>query len=258
MEDLFVTIVQSKLYWENVDRNLSHFSDIISKIEGYTDLIVLPEMFSTGFSMDTDKLSETMNGKAIDWMKTMSSERNCDIVGSVIISENGNAYNRLIWMKPDGNFFSYDKRHLFRMGDEHIKYTQGNKRTIVELKGWKIFPLICYDLRFPVWSRNSGDYDVLIYIANWPSSRSEVWKTLLKARAIENQSYVIGVNRIGNDAMGLSYSGDSAVIDHKGDVLSNISENEETIETIKISHNELSVFREKFPVALDADKFEII
>src|SRR5574337_503960 len=219
MENLNITLIQSNLHWENIDKNLQQFSEKMATVKEPTDLIVLPEMFSTGFSMNSKNLSEGMNGKTLLWMRKHCKEKGCAITGSVIISENGNYFNRLIWMWADGSYEIYNKRHLFQMANEDNYYTPGKYRKVVELKGWKICPLICYDLRFPVWSRNTwkktskfikdggreiiAEYDVLIYVANWPERRAHPWKSLLVARAIENQSYVIGVNRVGSDGNGV-------------------------------------------------------
>ena len=214
-----ITIIQSDLVWEDKVANLARFDTHINNIQESTDIVVLPEMFSTGFSMNTAALAESMDGKTIQWMSNHAQTLDAVVTGSLIIKENGQFYNRLIWMKPDGTFEQYDKRHLFGMGSGEDKhYTAGTERLIVTYKGWKICPLICYDLRFPVWSRNTVDYDVLIYTANWPEPRSFHWKTLLVARAIENQSYVIGVNRVGVDALGSLHSGDSCVINPYGTV----------------------------------------
>ena len=256
MSTLRITIIQTPLHSENIKKNILMFSEKIDSIAEQTDLIVLPEMFNTEFSMKSKELSETMNGRTIQWMKKKANEKNCVITGSLIISENNNFYNRLIWMRPDDSYEVYDKRHLFRMADEHNYFSAGNERIIVNLKGFRICPMICYDLRFPVWSRNKNDYDVLIYIANWPEARNFAWKTLLSARAIENQCFVIGVNRIEKDIKNQSYSGDSAVLDAKGTILSNTKSHQENIETITISLQELEEFRKVFPAVLDADSFK--
>jgi omega-amidase len=285
MDDLKITLIQADLHWENKEKNLDMFSKKINTISESTDLIVLPEMFSTGFSMDSKKLAETMNGATVGWMRTMAAKKNCVITGSFICEENGNYFNRLVWMNPDGTYIHYDKRHLFRMGNEHNHYSAGENKIIVDLKGWKISPLICYDLRFPVWSRQKiedrrektedglsitestnpqstlrnpqYEYDVLIYIANWPERRAHPWKTLLLARAIENQSYVIGVNRVGTDGNNFAHSGDSAVINAKGEIISNSKPFEENVETITLCFDELENFRKSFPAILDADDFQI-
>ena len=259
MTNLKITIIQSGLHWENKEKNLNMFSQKISAIAESTDLIVLPEMFTTGFSMSPEKFAEQMNGITVSWMKEKAKEKKCVITGSFICEENGNYFNRLVWMNVDGTYSTYDKRHLFRMANEDDHYSAGQKKIIVELKGWKICPLICYDLRFPVWSRNksSSEFDMLIYVANWPEIRSCPWKTLLLARAIENQSYVVGLNRVGKDGNEIYHSGDSAVINAKGEIISKIKPHEESTETITLNYSELMEFRIAFPAMLDADSFEI-
>jgi omega-amidase len=267
-KDLNITIVQTTLAWENVDANLLAFTHKLECIApSTTDLIVLPEMFTTGFTMNASAVAETMNGKTIEWLTKISAEKKCVITGSCVIKDSGKFYNRLIWMRPDGTFEFYDKRHLFRMAEENKTYTGGEKKLIVELAGWKICPLVCYDLRFPAWSRNipqtpkgalnAMEYDCLIYVANWPERRIYAWKQLLIARAIENQAYLIGVNRIGTDGKGMDYPGHSVVLNPKGEPLSNIKPNAESIETITLSYKELEEYRREFPVGLDADKFRI-
>lgn len=249
------------------------FSQKIASITETTDLIVLPEMFNTGFTMNTKTVAEQMNGKTMQWMSQLSKEKKCVVTGSLIITENGKYFNRLIWTKPDGTFETYDKRHLFRMAEEDNYFTSGSKRIITELNGWKICPLICYDLRFPVWSRNKwtkktlnidpknsnlvADYDVLLYIANWPERRSHPWRSLLMARAIENQAYLTGLNRIGTDGNGITHSGDSAIINYKGEILSKTKHNESSVETISLNYAELEEFRKTFPVGLDADNYTV-
>ena len=215
-----ISIIQSDIVWEDVNENLKRFSQKVSDLEDKTDIIVLPEMFTTGFSMKSKELAETMEGKTVSWLKDYSKKVNALIIASLIISENGEFYNRLICAFPDGKIEHYNKRHLFRMANENNYYSQGTKKLIIEYKGWRIRPLICYDLRFPVWSRNKNDYDLLVYIANWPERRNESWKTLLKARAIENQAFLVGVNRIGKDKNNVIYSGDSALISPQGNLLS--------------------------------------
>jgi omega-amidase len=264
MNDLKITLIQSNLHWEDKEKNLELFSQKIAAITETTDLIILPEMFSTGFSMNPEKFAEPMGGFTIQWMQQKAKEKNCVITGSVICEEKETYFNRLVWMNPDGTYSTYDKRHLFRMAGEEKCYGAGEKKIIMNLKGWKICPLICYDLRFPVWSRNTKEaqqaipaYDVLIYVANWPERRAHAWKTLLLARAIENQSFVIGVNRIGNDGNEIYHSGDSAVINPKGEIISKIKSKEEATETITLNYDELTEFRKSFPVILDADDFEI-
>ncbi len=263
MQDLKISIVQTNLVWEDIDQNLYNFDIKLSTLKEDTDLIVLPEMFNTGFSMNLGKCAETMNGKTIQWLKTKAKNLNCAIIGSILINEYKNYYNRLILMRADGSFEQYDKRHLFRLAEEQKLFTKGRKKIIININGWKICPLICYDLRFPVWSKNtynktSGyEYDCLIYVANWPRRRNFAWKSLLVARAIENQAYLIGVNRIGDDGNSISHSGDSRVLDYKGNIICDFSENEESIKTIVISKKELIEFRNQFTVGLDWDQFEI-
>jgi len=264
--NLKITVIQADLHWENVTENLTSFLKKIKAVAEQTDIVVLPEMFNTGFSMDSEKLAETMSGVTVTWMKEHSEKENVVIVGSLIVKvcslsgaeEKINYYNRLIWVQPDGKIFTYDKRHLFRMANEHEHFTAGTERLIVEYKGWKICPLVCYDLRFPVWSRNTPPvYDVLIYIANWPEVRKQPWSKLLEARAIENQCYVVGVNRVGTDGTGKTYSGNSVVINSKGEAITTIPESENHIVTVSLSLDELTAFRKAFPVALDGDDFSV-
>jgi len=257
MQDLRVTLVQTSLFWEDIEKNLEMFSQKLSGFRGQTDLIVLPEMFNTGFSMNAGPLAEKMRGRSTQWLSETAETLGCDVVGSLIIEEKGLNFNRLVWMRPDSSYVFYDKRHLFRMMDEHKPFQAGKERQIVELKGWRICPLICYDLRFTVWSRNRGDYDTLIYIANWPEARRHAWSSLLVARAIENQAYVIGVNRVGRDGNRISFSGDSVVVDSRGEALSLLQSYDERIETVSLSFRDLLDFRNKFQVSLDADEFSL-
>ena len=257
-DNLTVSCIQTELAWENVDQNLNQFTNKLDQLPADSELVVLPEMFTTGFSMNSIELAETMDGKSFQWMKEQARNINKIILGSIIVKENNNFYNRCITMFPSGVFYTYDKGHLFRMEKEHEDFTKGKSKTIFKHNGWRVCTLICYDLRFPVWSRNQDDYDLLIYIASWPESRREVWNTLLKARAIENQSYVIGVNRIGKDGEGISYSGDTVIIDPKGRIIKKAEDYKEEIINAKLSLDDLKLFREKFPVALDADDFKIL
>lgn len=256
-EDLTVTLIQSDLVWEKIAENLDRFQLKIESISKETDLIILPEMFATGFSMNPKQFAEIPEGKIHDWMKSMANKANAVITGSIIVKEESKYYNRLIWMNPDGSYQKYDKRHLFTFAGEDKHYDAGNKELTVDLKGWKIKTLICYDLRFPVWSRNINNYDILLYVANWPHRRSDAWKTLLKARAIENQSFVVAVNRVGNDNNYVEFSGDSVILSPKGEKISNIKPFEECIETVTLSKREILGFREKFNVLADADKFNL-
>ncbi len=256
--NLSVCIIQTDLFWENPQKNIENISAKLSGIESNIDLVVLPEMFTTGFSLTPAHLAETMNGKTVSWLKSKANEINAAITGSIVINDNGKFYNRLIWMSPDGNYSYYDKRHLFRMAGEHEKYSSGNKQIIVKHKQWRIKPLICYDLRFPVWSRNKNDYDILIYIANWPAKRRTTWLALLKARAIENQSYVIAVNRIGVDGNELKYSGDSIIFNPLGEQISKSKTNEEFIDIVELPLDSMEMYRRNFPISLDADDFNIV
>lgn len=262
-KDLRITLVQSSLFWEDHVKNIRSFNKQLSTLEkGSSDLIILPEMFSTGFSMIPGKHAEEMGGLSMQWMAESAASLKSVICGSLMIKEKGKYFNRLIWMQPDGQFQQYDKRHLFRMAGEDKNYSAGKKKIITEIKGWKICPLICYDLRFPIWSRNRMqqkgssmlfDYDLLIYVANWPAVRSYPWKQLLIARAIENQCYVAGVNRVGKDGNAFAHSGDSVALDPFGQKISSIKANQKAIETIKLSAKALTDFRKRFPVFRDAD-----
>jgi omega-amidase len=255
MEKLRISLVQTDLYWENPVANLAMLEEKISGMSGQADLIVLPEMFNTGFSTD---LTEPMNFTTHKWMKQMAAQTGATLAGSVGISENNQSFNRLMWVDPSGNLDFYDKKHLFKYGGENKTFSPGNKKIVRNIKGFNICPLICYDLRFPVWSRNiNRQFDVLIYVASWPDARIEAWKTLLKARAIENQCYVVGVNRIGEDGNGLRYNGQSALIDFQGKVL-HAFDDQEGIATIEIEKAALEEFRNRFPFYEDADKFEIL
>jgi predicted amidohydrolase len=274
-DSLKVTIIQSNLHWENKEANLAMFEQKLMQVKDNMEIVVLPEMFNTGFSMKPELLAEKMDGISVEWMKRVSKEKKIILAGSLIVEENGNYFNRLIWMQPNGQYGYYDKRHLFAFGGEDQKYSSGSKRLIASVKGWKINLLVCYDLRFPVWARQSipltlladgtfeksGDennaapeYDVLIYVANWPERRNHAWKTLLQARAIENQCYVVGANRVGNDGNELYYSGDSMIVDPLGEVLYT-SAYEENIFTCSLPLEKLLTVRAKFPFLKDGDPF---
>ncbi len=253
MRDLKVTLIQAELFWEDIESNLFQLDNKIEGIKENTDLIILPEMFTTGFSMNAENLAQDMQGSSVEWLQEKSRQKSVDIVGSIIVKEGSKYFNRLLWAKPEGGLFVYDKRHLFRMLGEEKVYSAGDKNITVELHGWRISPFICYDLRFPGWTRNFGNrFDAAIFIANWPENRSFHWKSLLQARAIENQCYVIGVNRVGIDGNGQSYSGDSSIIDPLGKVLFQHS-NQECIYTAELSYLFLQEYRESFPVWMDAD-----
>lgn len=263
MHDLKVTIIQSDLHWEDIGANLSMFEEKIWRINGNTDVIVLPEMFTTGFTMGASRLSEMMNMRTTKWMRQMADQTGALILGSFIANVHERYYNRLLWMEPGGHYKTYDKRHLFRMANEHKTYSPGESLLIGSWKGWRICPLVCYDLRFPVWSRNRFEitsrrlsYDLLIYVANWPMIRIDAWDALLKARGIENLSYTIGVNRVGQDGNGIEYNGHSSFISPKGETIFS-TEGIETIKTLEINANSLQAYRDKFPAYLDSDEFSI-
>ena len=255
--ELKIALVQTDLYWENPTANSAMLEEKIAALTESVDLIVLPEMFTTGFTMNPAPVAEPMNLTTFKWMRQMAAQTGAVLTGSFVAKEGQQYFNRLLWMQPDGGYDYYDKRHLFRMAQEHESYTGGTRRIIKELNGWRVCPLICYDLRFPVWARNvQMEYDLLLYVANWPAVRSQVWNTLLQARAIENLSYVVGVNRVGEDANAIPYSGDSALIDFKGEVIFRKT-NEEGIYIHTLTKEPLTAFRERFPAYLDADEFEI-
>ena len=262
MQDLTLTILQSNLVWEDAETNLTNFSKKLNQIDNPGDLVVLPEMFGTGFSINPEKIAEKPDGRTFNWMQEKAVELNCTVTGSVLINDGGKYFNRLFWVRPDGSFDYYDKRHLFRLGEEYKAFSAGQKRVIFELNGWKVFPQICYDLRFPVWSKNryldnKYEFDLMIYVANWPEVRNYAWKQLLIARAIENQAYVIGVNRVGNDGKQIPHSGDSMILDCKGQILVQAKPHKEEIITTQISYSEMKNFRDQFTVGLDWDGFEI-
>lgn len=251
-----VTIVQPDTKWESVEDNLSRLEEQIRPFFGLTDIVILPEMFTTGFTMNTAGSAESKDGKTYRWLVKMASEGNFGICGSYIINESGNYYNQWNFVSPDKSV-SYNKRHLFKMGNEETFYNAGKERIIFTFRGVRIMPSVCYDLRFPVWLKNNGEYDLLINSANWPEVRSSVWNTLLRARAIENQCYVAASNRTGIDGKGISYRGESMIIDPKGELMQKSRDHEECIFTSDISLEELASFREKFPVLKDSDGFII-
>lgn len=259
MENLKITVFQGYLFWEKPDKNLQNIGlRLQGGIREKTDLIILPEMFTTGFTMNAAELAEPMGGPTMQWMAQIAKKHEAVIIGSLIITENGKYYNRLIWMRPDGTYEHYDKRHLFAMGKEHHTYTAGTDKLLVELKGWKIRPVICYDLRFPVWLRNVDElYDLLLVVANWPERRALHWRTLLPARAVENQSYVIGLNRVGHDGNEVYHSGDSTCIDPNGNTVY-YKRDEEDVYTFSIIAEEVTKARRVMPFLKDADHFDII
>ena len=257
MEQLLrVALIQYDVEWENIKLNLQKLDSLCTSLTVSADIIVLPEMFATGFTMNPEHFTKSDTNKVLDWMLDKSAVNNSVLMGSTPFKDEGDYYNRLLITFPDGSHEFYDKRHLYTMGEEHLHYKPGKLRKIFSIKGWKVLPLICYDLRFPVWSRNDVEYDLLIYSSNWPSVRSDVWSTLLKARAIENQSYVVGLNRLGTDGRGILHNGESKVISPKGEILLDMVSYERT-ETIELDSKSLMSFRKKFPVLNDRDTFII-
>jgi omega-amidase len=254
MQDLTITLVQTHLEWEDIDANLELFDTRIDDIKVPTDLIILPEMFSTGFSMNAESLAEEMGGKAVTWLRNKSVEKNTVITGSVMVREAGRFFNRLVWARPDGKLITYDKKHLFRYAGEEKVYTAGRHPVTVDLNGWRIRPFICYDLRFPIWVRNLNQaYDLAVFVANWPAKRAAHWRALLRARAIENQAFVAAVNRVGTDGNGFEYSGHSALIDPTGEVIFE-EENKACVPTLQLNYKVLTNYRTQFPAWMDADE----
>ena len=264
MEDLRISLVQLSTIWHDAAGNRDLYGEAVRSQKGQTDLFVLPETFTSGFSNEAIGSAETMDGPSVAWLRALAQEAKATITGSMVIREGDKVFNRLMWARPDGSLATYDKRHLFRMANEHQRYAGGERKLFVELKGWRICPLVCYDLRFPVWSRNRFgaeaknrfDYDLLIYVANWPSARRHAWSTLLKARAMENLACVVGVNRVGVDGNELQYSGDSAVLDALGQPLVELGATAQVV-TAWLPAAGLQAHRERFPAQLDADAFEL-
>ncbi|RCW38727.1 amidohydrolase [Marinilabilia salmonicolor] len=252
-----VALLQPELYWENIDRNLKMFENLFERLENNCSLVVLPEMFTTGFTMNPEKIASSALTETPRWLQLMAEKYQFSLAGSSIASEENNFYNRFYFASPAVKVKYYDKRHLFRMSEEQNHYSAGKERKIFSLGEWRILPQVCYDLRFPVWSRNRNDYDILIYVANWPAVRQDVWNTLLKARAIENQCYVLGVNRTGK-APGIDYQGGSVVLSPKGAIISRKSSENPNILYADLDRDEMNAFREKFPAWKDADYFEIV
>lgn len=267
MEQLNISLVQIDLHWENSKKNMEQIDILLKKENPSTDLILLPEMFNTAFSMNSKALAQKMDGDLVEQMKNWAQQYDSAVVGSFICEENEHYYNRLLFVEPNGKIQTYNKRHLFRMANENQYFSMGHKRLIVTYKSWKIMPLVCYDLRFPVWSRNQfqtnrkdvcdAEYDLMLYIANWPKARVNAWDKLLLARAIENQAYVAAVNRVGKDGNEIEYNGHSCLIDAKGEYLVQPIENKECIISYRISKSELEEFRKKFPLGMDRDSFKI-
>jgi len=257
MQYLKTAFIQSNIVWHNAEINRINFSKKINAISEEVNIIILPEMFSTGFSMNPQEIAETMQGETVQWMQRLASEKNCAVSGSVIISENNHYYNRFLFVYPSGEIKHYDKRHLFTLAGEEKIYTSGNEKIIIDYEGWKICPLVCYDLRFPVWARNVEEYDVLLYVANWPKPRILAWDTLLRARSIENMCYVVGVNRVGSDTNKLEYVGHSAAYDCLGKRISKIEIEDEFIEIVKLDKEHISKVRRGLNFLNDKDEFTI-
>jgi omega-amidase len=261
MQDLTIALVQANPVWHNIEKNLKEFTALFIRRDIKAEVIVLPEMFSTGFTMASQAMAEKMHGRTHNWLQYQAADLNMVICGSIIVEENGNYFNRFLWVEPDGTTTAYDKRHLFRMAEENKYFSEGTKQVDISYKGWKIRPQICYDLRFPVYARNTitqgeFDYDILLYVANWPQTRVNAWDILLSARAIENHAYCVGVNRVGEDDKGVIYNGHSAAYNYKGEPLCRLEE-KEGIETITFSKANLLAYRKQFPAYLDADTFNL-
>lgn len=256
--DLRISMVQSHIIWEDRDENLGYYGELLRRVSGKTDIAVLPETFTTGFSMEVEKLADTMDGVTIRTVKEWAKKYKLAVVGSFIVKENDNYFNRAFFVTPEEEVYTYDKRHLFRMAGEDQSFKAGETQKIVRYRDWNICLQVCYDLRFPVWSRNVGNqYDLLIYVANWPEARKKVWKTLLQARAIENMAYVCGVNRVGVDGKGFTYRGDSMVFSPKGKKLADAGKREEITRTCTLVRTDLENLRTKFPVWMDVDSFDL-
>ncbi|MCR5888267.1 amidohydrolase [Hymenobacter sp. J193] len=258
MSDLTVSFVQAALQWHQPEANRTELTRLLSQLSFSSDIIVLPEMFSTGFSMEAEALAEPVEGPSLAWLREVAARHDSVVTGSLMVRDDGRFYNRLFWVRPDGTYSHYDKHHLFTFAREQDTYTPGTTLLLEEWRGWRIRPLICYDLRFPVWSRNSAEqpYDLLIYMANWPAIRRTAWMTLLRARAIENLAYTLGVNCVGMDIHGQHYAGDSALLDMKGEYLVEVG-NHETSITRTLRRNELDAYRRRFPALQDADPFTL-
>ncbi|MDV6169660.1 amidohydrolase [Flavobacterium sp. DG1-102-2] len=252
-----ISLIQTSLTWENPQANRDNFETLINSIKEATDIIILPEMFSTGFTMTPNAVAETMDGDTVKWMKATAAAKDCAVTGSLVIEENGSYYNRLLFVLPDGEIKTYDKRHLFSLAGEDKAYTAGADRLIINYRGWKISPFVCYDLRFPVFSRNTEDIDLMLYVANWPAPRVAAWDALLKARAIENMCYVAGVNRTGQDNNGHSYLGHSQVLDELGTNVVQPKENEGVF-TVELNKESLLETRNKFQFLNDRDSFSLL
>ncbi|MCX2982979.1 amidohydrolase [Halieaceae bacterium IMCC14734] len=256
MRDLNVSLLQCPLHWEAPAANRAYVEEMISQLSADTDLLILPEMFTTGFSMRSKENAETSAGATLPWLQQLAERYDLAITGSLAVASDDQVYNRLLFVTPDGRVQHYDKKHLFRMSGEHLHYAAGDSRLVVQWRDWRICPMICYDLRFPVWSRNTGDYDLLLYVANWPAKRQYHWRQLLIARAIENQAYCIGVNRIGTDGNAIAYSGDSLILAADGEMLVDCADAEGLFSS-RLSASALQRYRSKFPCHEDADNFSL-
>jgi omega-amidase len=260
---LRVSLVQGATRWHDAAANREYYGSLVRSLRGQSNLIILPETFLSGFTNETLGNAEDMTGEGVRWLSALASEVAAVVTGSLIIRDGDKCVNRLIWARPDGSSEIYDKRHLFRMADEHLRYAGGSERLIVELNGWRVCPQVCYDLRFPVWLRNRFDrdaqrfdYDLMIFVANWPAPRRHAWSTLLRARAIENLGYCVGVNRVGVDGNNIAYAGDSAAIDFLGQPLAELGAQEQIV-TVSLDPVALKLHRERFPAWMDADRFTI-
>lgn len=264
MQNLDVALVQGKTRWHDPAANRAHYGSLLREQAVGSDLVVLPETFLSGFTNAVEEQAESMSGEGMAWMREMAAELGAVVTGSLVIGEAGRVYNRLVWMRPDGRFEHYDKRHLFRMADEHHRYAAGSGQLLVELNGWRIRPLVCYDLRFPVWCRNRRneqatggmEYDLSLFVANWPAPRRTAWRTLLRARAIENLAYCIGVNRVGSDGNGIDYAGDSGAFEPRGEALVELADKVD-VARVTLDGDGLLAYREKFPAWMDADNFQL-
>ena len=258
-----LTYIQADLQWQNKQANLNHFDELLKEVPSETDLVLLPETFNTAFPVDPKEFAETADGPTMLWMKQKAQELNAVVCGTLLLEVDGHYHNSLVWMRPDGSFELYHKRHTFTLGGETLPVERGSDSLIVELKGWRIKLMICYDIRFPVWSRNHYqdgryEYDLGIYLANFPASRMDVWNTLLSARAIENQAYFVGVNRVGEDPEGVRYSGCSQLLNAKGEMLNMARPSMEAVVPCELDYEKLQSFREKFPVGKDWDSFQLL
>ncbi|CDF80972.1 nitrilase/cyanide hydratase and apolipoprotein N-acyltransferase [Formosa agariphila KMM 3901] len=256
-DHLQIALIQTDLIWENPKANRENIQALVLSIPDAIDVVVLPEMFTTGFTMNAEKHAETLSGESVSWMKQLAHKKQAALMGSLILKEDGHYFNQLVFVYPNGDLKTYKKRHTFTLAGEHKVYTAGTERTIVDYKGWKLFPLVCYDLRFPVWSRYNNDYDVLFYVANWPVPRTSAWDALLKARAIENMCYCVGVNRVGEDEKGHMYSGHSAVYNALGDTVSEFNENEIGYRIVVLKKEDVVNTRRKFKFLNDRDAFTL-